>query len=257
MAERLLLVDRDVALLGLWRWGFEQGGYQVRTATAAQEALAVAAAWRPDVIVLALLLSKMCGLAVYEALRQEAFLQTVPVLILTEQSDPFFRAAALRLGAADYLTKPLDFEVLQARVAACVGGQRAWDTATSTAALRLDPTKHAALVERCIIPLQPQEYQVLALLHAGPNRLVTRATFAHYLWPQGLAKQSNILDVYIRRLRIKLQGAGYRGWIRTIPRVGYLLVQPGEDNEAFAELRVGVAGAGRRTRARTPTGSGT
>jgi len=242
MAERLLLVDRDAALVALWQWGFEQGGYQVRTATGAQEALGVAVAWHPEAIVLALLLSEMCGLAVYEALRQTASLQTVPVLILAEQPDPFFRTAAWRLGAADYLTKPVDFEVLRARVAACLRGQRPKDAFTTPAVLQLDPTKQAAVVEGCIMPLQPREYQILAILHSDMNRLVTRAVIARRVWPRGSAKQSNILDVYIARLRVKLRDMGYSGSIRTVPKTGYILMQPGVGDEAFRLLEAGAAG---------------
>ena len=77
------------------------------------------------------------------------------------------------------------------------------------------------------MPLGPREYQLLTLLSETPNRLVRRAALVRRLWPQGLREGSNMLDVYIRRLRLKLLAGGYTGQVRTVRGRGYVLEQPG------------------------------
>jgi two-component system response regulator MprA len=226
MAETLLLVDDEPELLAVLRRGFEQHDYLVETAAGGPEALASAVARPPDLIVLDLMLPQMSGLEVCRALRADERLQAIPVIFLTARHETPFKVAGLDLGADDYLTKPFEFGELLARVRARLRGRRGVGDLLELGELRLDRTRHEVQIAGHAASLTRREFDLLALFLQHPGQLLLRRAMASQVWGYSSDAESNVLDVYIRRLRAKLDQLGYGGRIRTVRGDGYVLEPP-------------------------------
>jgi two-component system, OmpR family, response regulator MprA len=226
MAETLLLVDDEPELLALLQRGFEQHDYRIETAPGGAEALAKAVARPPDLIVLDLMLPQMSGLEVCRALRAEERLQGIPVIFLTARHETPFKVAGLDLGADDYLTKPFEFNELLARVRARLRARRGAGEVLQLGELRLDRARHEVQVGEHAASLTRRELDLLALFLQHPGQLLPRRAMASQVWGYSSDAESNVLDVYIRRLRAKLVQLGYEGHIRTVRGDGYVLEPP-------------------------------
>jgi DNA-binding response OmpR family regulator len=123
--------------------------------------------------------------------------------------------------------------MLQIWVADCLGDLRAYKPRPRGPALYLDPDQQAAVVEGRLVPLAPREYELLAILYRSANCVVRRGAIIRQFWPQG-SPGGNMLDVYMRRLRLKLQASGYTGQVRTIRGCGYVLEPPEGESAARA-----------------------
>lgn len=227
MAETLLLVDDEPDLLELLRRGFEQHGYDVRMAADGPTALRLAREQLPDLIVLDLMLPEMSGLEVCSALRADEGLQAVPVVFLTARHETPFKVAGLDLGADDYLTKPFEFRELLARVRARLRARRGGDDDLQLGELRLERGRHELRHLDQAVPLTRREFDLLALFLRHPGQLQLRRALANQVWGHSSDAESNVLDVYVRRLRNKLAEVGFAGRIRTVRGDGYVLDPPG------------------------------
>ncbi len=225
MAETLLLVDDEPELLALLQRGFEQHDYQVETAPGGAEALAKAIARPPDLVVLDLMLPQMSGLEICRALRADERLQDVPVIFLTARHETPFKVAGLDLGADDYLTKPFAFGELLARVRARLRTRHGGDS-LQLGDLRLVRARHEVQHGSQAASLTRREFDLLALFLQRPGQLLLRRAVASQIWGYSSDAETNVLDVYIRRLRAKLEQIGYQGRIRTVRGDGYVLEPP-------------------------------
>jgi heavy metal response regulator len=219
---RVLLVEDERKISAYVRRGLEEEGYAVDTAYTGREALDWAAAVEFDLIVLDVLLPELDGLAVCRELRRHG--ARTPILMLTARDAVEDRVAGLDAGADDYLVKPFAMRELLARLRALT--RRATDrksTVLQVADLTLDPRTHRVKRGSRTIELAAKEYAVLECLMREPGRVLTRTVIAEHVWNYDVYNQSNVVDVYIRNLRRKIDDPCAVKLIQTIRGAGYRL----------------------------------
>jgi two-component system response regulator PhoP len=219
---RLLLAEDTPALARSLQKGLEEEGYTVDLAADGETALHLATEVPFDVIVLDRMMPLLDGLGVLRGLRAKAV--KAPVLLLTALGEVQHRVEGLNAGADDYLVKPFAFAELVARLAAL--SRRGFGQSTnlvSAGALTLDLGARTAAVGGHALDLTAREYAVLELLALRPGVTWSRTQLAEHLYNEEAERDSNVIDVFVARLRRKLDAAGLRGAevIATQRGVGY------------------------------------
>lgn len=218
---RVLVVEDERKISAYVKRGLEEQGYAVDTAFTGQEALDWASTVAFDLIVLDVLLPELDGLAVCRMLRSRGV--DVPILMLTARDAVDDRVAGLDAGADDYLIKPFAMKELHARLRALA--RRAGDSAKSPvlaiADLTLDTMTHRVRRGGKLIELAAKEFAVLECLLREPERVLTRTMIAEHVWNYEVFNESNVVDVYIRNLRRKIDDPFEVKLIHTIRGVGY------------------------------------
>ena len=221
-----LLVAEDHPELGPdLKKGLERCSYAVDLVVHGEDALALGLARLYDLIILDILLPGLSGFEVCRQLRDHK-LET-PILFLTALGEVDQRVMGLDLGADDYLTKPFAFRELEARVRALV--RRASSAKTTLLRfmdLTLDTSTHEARRGERQITLSSKEYALLEFLMHHPRQVLSRTTIAEHVWDNDAEHLSNIIDVYIRYLRVKLCAQGEPDLIQTVRGSGYQLKEP-------------------------------
>ena len=227
---RVLIVEDERKISAYVKRGLEEQGYAVDTGFTGREALEWAETVTFDLIMLDILLPELDGFAVCRELRRRG-VQT-PILMLTARDAIDDRVAGLDAGADDYLVKPFALKELLARLRALT--RRAADAPKSpvlaVANLTLDPLTHRVKRGGTLIELTAKEYAVLECLMREPERVLTRTMIAEHVWNYDVFNQSNVVDVYIRNLRRKIDDAFDVKLIHTVRGTGYCLSV--EDDEA-------------------------
>lgn len=220
---RVLIVEDERKISAYVKRGLEEQGYAVDAAYTGREALDWAETVTFDLIVLDILLPEMNGLDVCRELRQRGL--RTPVLMLTARDAVDDRVGGLDAGADDYLIKPFALKELLARLRALT--RRAADAPKSPvleiADLTLDTLTHRVKRGDKPIELTAKEYAVLECLMREPGRVLTRTMIAEHVWNYDVYNQSNVVDVYIRNLRRKIDDASEVKLIHTIRGAGYRL----------------------------------
>jgi len=224
----ILAVDDDTRILDLLRRGLTYEGYTVDVVEDGAAALTVARDHPPDLVVLDWMLPGLDGLEVCRRLRAGG---DVPILLLTARGGVPDKVTGLDSGADDYLVKPFSFDELLARVRALLRRRQA---ASSPSALRvgrlsIDPAAREVSYDGHTVEVTGKEFDVLELLMRHPRQVVSRGQFYDRIWDYDFGGESNILEVYIRYLRQKLEKAGAAGMIQTVRGVGYMLREPDEE----------------------------
>lgn len=231
MAEKVLVVEDEPALLETLTYNLTRQGYQVETATDGQRAVELARQQHPDLIVLDLMLPKLDGFEVCRILRQE---MSSPILILTARDDEIDRVIGLELGADDYMTKPFSMREFLARVKAQLRRVRLIREEMESADilpreiikfsnLTLDLTRREVLLNEKALMLKPKEFDLLLFLARHRGQVLTRELILERVWGWDFSGGSRTVDVHIRWLREKIEadpseptriitvrGAGYR-----------------------------------------------
>jgi len=219
---RLLVVEDEARIARFIRRGLEEEGHAVDVATDGDEAIVLATTNDYDVILLDILLPRRNGLAVCHDLRQRNV--ATPILMLTAKDSVQDKVAGLNSGADDYLTKPFSFDELVARVNALTRRQAlARSPILSVADLTLDPISHDVRRGGDSVELTNKEYALLALLMRRPGQVLTRTQIAQQIWDMDVDSDSNVIDVYIRYLRKKLDAGRDQPLIHTVRGVGYTI----------------------------------
>ncbi len=220
---RLLIVEDEHKIAGAIKQGLERQSYAVDVAYDGDQGLSMATTEPYDLIILDRMLpGKVDGLGILERLREQN--NHVPVLLLTAKDKVLDRASGLNLGADDYLVKPFAFVELIARVRALLRRPaNGLSTVLTYANLRLDPT--SSVVERSgrSIELTSREFALLELFLQNPRRVLTRTFIAEKIWEASYDLETNLIDVYVRRLRQKLDQPKVEPFIRTVRGSGYQL----------------------------------
>jgi DNA-binding response OmpR family regulator len=219
---RVLITEDDAALAEALQFSLTQAGYAVdRVANGA----AAAEALKDDVfglLILDLGLPKLDGFEVLRRLRRRN--TTLPVLILSGREKPEEKVLALDLGADDYLVKPFSLNELQARVRALLRrGQGGASLVISQGGLSLDTIGRSVSVNGATLPLSPHEVGVLEILLLRFGRVVSKEQLVEQLYSYNRDVGYNAIEVYIHRLRKKIEGSGLG--VRTVYGRGYLLEQ--------------------------------
>ncbi|MBE0410462.1 MAG: response regulator transcription factor [Anaerolineales bacterium] len=224
MSARILVIEDDEAILKFLRRGLAYEGYQVDTAIDGVSALAIARDNPPDLVVLDLMLPGMDGLEVCRRLRTGG---AVPIIILTAKDAVNDRVLGLDMGADDYMVKPFNLDELLARIRALLRrAQPSRPQVLRFADLSLDTgTRQAHRGERTI-PLTAKEYDLLELFLRNPRQVLTRDMIFDRVWGYDFGGESNIIEVYIRYLRQKLEDGGENRLIHTVRGMGYVLREP-------------------------------
>lgn len=224
---RILLVEDEKKMLRFLKQGLEEQGYAVDTADNGDDGLHWALNFAYDVLVLDIMLPRQDGLAVCRELRNQRVI--TPVLMLTARDTVDDRVTGLDCGADDYLVKPFAFRELLARIRALSRRDSVQKSATLVVGdLRLDTATHMAQRGDQAIALSTKEYALLELLMQHPNQVLSRTIIAEHLWSYDGFPGSNVVDVYIRYLRKKIDDDHEEKVIRTIRGTGYQLVDPNQ-----------------------------
>ncbi|MEU6755381.1 response regulator transcription factor [Streptomyces sp. NPDC046685] len=228
---RVLVVDDEASLSELLSMALRYEGCEVRSAGDGAGAVRAARAFRPDVVVLDVMLPDMDGLAVLGRLRRE--LPHVPVLFLTAKDSVEDRIAGLTAGGDDYVTKPFSLEEVVARLRGLVRRSGAAQAARSGSVLavgdlRLDEDSHEVVRGGREIHLTATEFELLRYLMRNPRRVLSKAQILDRVWSYDFGGQANVVELYISYLRRKLEsGPGLPGMIHTRRGAGYL-IKPAE-----------------------------
>lgn len=220
--SRILVVDDDNKVLNLMRRGLSFAGYTVYTAADGEAALEVARDTPPHLVVLDVMLPGLDGLEVCRRLR--AGEPELPILMLTAKDQVPDRVAGFEAGADDYLVKPFAFAELLARVRALLRRARPAESgALRCADLTLDPVGREVWRGRHRIDLTTKEYELLEFLLRHQRQVLARDVIFENVWRSDFMGESNLIDVYILRLRDKTEAGGKSRLIQTIRGAGYCL----------------------------------
>jgi DNA-binding response OmpR family regulator len=219
----VLIVEDERKIATYIKRGLEEQGYAVDVAFTGREALDWVDTVTFDLIVLDILLPELDGLAVCRILRKRGL--RVPILMLTARDAIDDRVAGLDAGADDYLVKPFALKELLARLRAL--NRRAADVTKSPilhiADLSLDTLTHRVRRGSKTIELAAKEYAVLECLMREPERILSRTLIADHVWNYDVYNESNVVDVYIRNLRRKIDDGFDQKLIHTVRGAGYRL----------------------------------
>jgi len=219
---RILLVEDEARVAGFVAKGLREQSYAVDVARNGEDALYQAAINSYDLVLLDLLLPLKDGRAVCREMRASGV--RTPILMLTALGSVDDRVAGLDCGADDYLVKPFDFKELLARIRALLRRPTALRPAViHIDNLMLDTASHSASRAGRPINLTAKEYALLEYLALHENQVVGRDDIAQHVWDEAFDPMSNIIDVYIRRLRSKLDAGHVRRLIHTRRGEGYIL----------------------------------
>jgi len=219
--QRILVVDDDPEILSLLKRGLSYEGYAVETASSGTEALTKAREREPDLVILDIMMPGMDGIEVSKRLRQAS---DMPILMLTAKGTVADRVAGLDSGADDYLVKPFAFDELLARVRALLRRRQPREREVLRFAdLTLDTVTREVKRGNDIIQLTAQEFDLLELFLRHPRQVLRRDLIYERVWGYDFGGESNVIEVYVRYLRSKLEAGGRPRLIHTVRGVGYVL----------------------------------
>ena len=219
---RVLIVEDEKKVASAVRRGLEAEGFAVDVALTGTDGLWMATENSYDVIVLDIMLPGMNGFKVCENLREAG--DWTPILMLTAKDGEYDQAEALDTGADDYLTKPFSFVVLLARLRALLRRTGRSEPVVYTAGdLKVDPIKHRCSRGDVEVTLTAREFAVLEFLMRRAGEVIAKAEILDNVWDFAFEGDPNIVEVYIRHLRRKLDEPFDRQLIQTIRGAGYRL----------------------------------
>lgn len=225
MYARILIVDDEPPIIDVLRYNLQQAGYGVITAWDGIQALTLARAEKPDLIILDLMLPKIDGIEVCRTLRRES---DVPIIMLTARDEEIDRVVGLELGADDYVVKPFSIRELLARVKTVL--RRVQKVAPSLPAvirvgkLSIDTGRHEVHLAGKFLDLTALEFSLLEVLAQQPDRVLTREQLLELVWGYEYHGDLRVVDAVIKRLRAKLRQTPTEGdIIVTVRGVGYKL----------------------------------
>ena len=220
---RILVVEDDARIADFLRRGLTEAGFTVDVAGDGESGLAAVEEGVHDVLIVDIMLPGIDGLELIERARERGV--AAPVLILSARRTVDERVEGLRRGGDDYLTKPFAFAEVLARVQALLrrtGSQPSGSPRLVVADLEMDLLRREAVRGERRLELSPREFALLEYLCRNAGRVVTRTMVLDRVWGARFDPQTNVVDVYVHRLRSKVDGPGERPLIHTVRGVGYV-----------------------------------
>lgn len=222
---KILIVEDEKKVAAFIKKGLEEEYYTVDTAPDGLQGLELALHDEYDLIILDIMLPRMDGISLLKELRAE-HIQT-PVMMLTAKDTLENKVEGLDSGADDYLTKPFAFEELLARVRALL---RRYDTEKSVylkaGDLELNTQTHVVFRKGTEITLTPKEYSILEYLMKNKNRIISRTRLSEHVYEYHFDPDTNVIDVYINKLRNKIDKEFDTPLLHTVRGVGYTIKEP-------------------------------
>ena len=220
--RRILIVDDDPAITNVLRRGLAYEGYAVEAAASGTEALDRLREATPDAVILDVMLPGLDGFEVLRRIR--ATDRQMPILMLTAKDTSADQVAGLEHGADDYVVKPFQFEVLLARIRALLRRREAESPEVLRFAdLTLDTGARRAQRGAREIDLTSTEYDLLRQLLEHPRRVLAKEFLMDRVWGYDFGGNANVVEVYVRQLRQKLESGGEPRLIHTLRGAGYVL----------------------------------
>jgi phosphate regulon transcriptional regulator PhoB len=227
-ATRILVIEDDPDIVELVRYNLENEGYQVESAEDGEAGLDALRQGGFDLVILDLMLPQLSGLEVCKEIRREKKLESLPVIMLTARGEEADRVIGLELGADDYLTKPFSVREIVARVKALMrrAGREPTqpdpERALSIGPLHIDPGTYRVQKNGENVPLTALEFRLLYFLAARPDRVFTRDQLLDAVWGTERFVTPRSVDVYIRRLREKIEENPMKPvFLKTLRGAGY------------------------------------
>ena len=230
---RILVVEDEKRIADFLGRGLESAGYAVDLASDGQKGLDMVHATDYDLIILDMMLPDMDGLKVLEKIRNRK--TNPPVLILSAKGAVEDRVKGLEFGADDYLTKPFAFVELLARVRVLLRRGQPTPERLQVGELTLDCIRRKVTRSGENIDLAPKEFSILEYLMRNKGRPLSRTMIVEHVWDMDYDGLTNIVDVYIRHLRSKIDDRWPTKLIHTVRGVGYMLDLPEARGEKAAQ----------------------
>jgi two-component system OmpR family response regulator len=223
---RILVVEDDASIASAIERGLRAEGFTVDVAADGAVGLSMLSGGEYDVCVLDIMLPGIDGYELCARLRQAE--NWTPVLMLTAKDGELDEARALDTGADDFLSKPFSFVVLLARLRALLRrGTPQRPAILETGDLRLDPATHRVWRGDSLVPLTPRQFSLLEFLMRRAGDVVSKAEILDHVWGGAFEGSPNIVEVYVRQLRQRIDEPFDRSSVQTVRRVGYRLAPDG------------------------------
>jgi phosphate regulon transcriptional regulator PhoB len=226
---RILVIEDDPDIVELVRYNLENEGYEVASAADGRSGLDLLRRSDYDLVVLDLMLPQLSGLDVCKEIRREKKLEALPVIMLTARGEEADRVIGLELGADDYIAKPFSVREMVARVKALLrravrdAGKNEPEQALAIGPLQIDPSTYRVHRDGAPVPVTALEFRLLYFLASRPNRVFSRDQLLDAVWGTERFVTPRSVDVYIRRLREKIEENPIRpAFIKTMRGAGYL-----------------------------------
>jgi two-component system, OmpR family, alkaline phosphatase synthesis response regulator PhoP len=230
MNNKILVVDDEPSISTLLEFNLRLAGFEVNCVYDGEAVFEAIHTFRPDLIVLDLMLPKMDGIQVCSKLRANR--NFVPIIMLTAMQDLTDKIAGLDNGADDYMTKPFSPQELISRIQAILRRSQALpseeqEPAVEIGKIRVNPTQREVFVGDTTIDLTPKEFELLLFLCKHRGKVLSRQQLLHGVWDYHFLGDTRIVDVHISHLRDKIEtNARTPDYIMTIRNVGYKLTEP-------------------------------
>jgi two-component system OmpR family response regulator len=224
---RLLVVDDEPNIVDVLATSLRFAGFEVATARNGNEAIRVAEQFRPDLLVLDVMMPGLDGFGVVRRLRQDGM--TAPVVFLTAKDATEDKVTGLTLGGDDYVTKPFSLEEVVARIRAVLRRFRATEpqraARLSFADIELDEDTHEVWKAGDLVSLSPTEFKLLRYFMQNAGRVLSKAQILDHVWHYDFNGEANVVESYVSYLRRKVDTTEPR-LLHTLRGVGYVLRQP-------------------------------
>ena len=221
--EKILVCDDDKNICELLRLYLEKEPFTVVIANDGEEALSAFSAENPDLVLLDIMMPKLDGWQVCREIRRKS---NCPIIMLTAKGETFDKVLGLELGADDYVVKPFDTKEIVARIKAVLrrtgkSAQQADVKEVSYDKLTVNMTRYELKVDGKVVDTPPKDLELLFHLASNPNRVYTRDQLLDEVWGFEYYGDSRTIDVHVKRLREKLEGASDQWQLKTVWGVGY------------------------------------
>jgi len=219
---RILVVEDEKKVASFIKKGLEEDYYSVDVALDGKDGSRLALSEEYDLIILDIMLPFIDGISILKNIRNEK--NPIPVLMLTAKDNVEDKVLGLDAGADDYLSKPFAFDELLARVRALLRRNSTEKRAILAAGdLELDTQTHKAFRGGTEIQLTPREYAILEYLLRNKNRVISRTLLSEHVYDYHFDSDTNVIDVYINKLRNKIDKGFYNPILQTVRGVGYII----------------------------------
>lgn len=220
--QKILIVDDDQNICELLRLYLAKEGYETLIAHDGEKALELFEQNKPNMVLLDVMMPRMDGWGVCRRIRAQG---NTPIIMLTAKGETFDKVLGLELGADDYVVKPFDSKEVVARIKAvlrrCNPEESGKEGVIQFENLSLDMSRYELKVKGKVVEAPPKELELLAYLAGHPNRVFTRDQLLDEVWGFEYYGDSRTIDVHIKRLREKLEGASEQWSLKTVWGVGY------------------------------------